>query len=222
MTSYIKWYNDIYIRKGIEGKTNDAWLIVEIINHDEYKLRNIQLNNINTIYDIGASIGVFSILAHRLFPTAKITCIDPNPHTIDLLKLNTKKFATVIEGCVSYDQDVYMVFGENDFEAGVSTNPQSKQYKVKPYTLKELIPNGCDLLKLDCEGMEYNIFEKENLNNIRYIIGEWHNTKKWNSFIINYVRQNPHWEYNVLIQHGNNGNFYMRNLKYGLLPNSLL
>jgi len=212
--NYIQWYDGIYIRKGIEGRNNDAWLIVEIINHDEYKLNSINFQNVNTILDVGASMGIFSILAHKKFPKAKITCIDPNPHTIGLLKKNVKSFATVIEGALSYEKDIYMVFGETDFEAGVSTNPRSKDYKVQPYTLKELIPNGCDLLKLDCEGGEYDLFEKEDLSNIKYIIGEWHNTNRWNAFMINYVRKFPYWEYNTLVQHGFNGNFYMRNLQY--------
>jgi FkbM family methyltransferase len=214
MYDYIKWHNDIYIRKGIVGRNNDAWLIVEVINHDEYKLNNLQLKNINTICDIGASIGVFSILAHRHFPNANIICVDPNPNTIELLRLNTENFAKVIEGCVSYDKNVYMVFGSQDYEASVSSNPRELKHKVKPYTLKQIIPEGCDLLKLDCEGAEYDIFEKEDLSNIRYIIGEWHNTIRWFSFLINYIAQNSYWNYTIIQNHDANGSFFMKNLKY--------
>ena len=212
---YIKWHNGIYIRKGIVGRDNDAWLIIENIYHDEYKLKSIPLNNIRLIYDIGASIGVFAIVAHQLFPCANITCVDPNPNTIELLKLNTKGFANVINGCISYDQnDVYMVFSKQDFDASVSSNPKEKSCKVQSYKLSEIMPGGCDLLKIDCEGMEYDIFEKEDLSNVRYIIGEWHNTSKWYSFLINYIAKNNYWSYSVIKDHDYNGNFYMRNMKY--------
>ncbi len=214
MHNYIKWHNDIYIRKGIVGRNNDAWLIVEVINHDEYKLNTIQLKNVNTICDIGASIGVFSILAHRHFSNAKIICVDPNPNTIELLRLNTENFAKVIDGCISDDKNVYMVFGSQDYEASVSSNPRELKYKVKPYTLKQIIPEGCDLLKLDCEGAEYDIFEKEDLSNVRYIIGEWHNTSKWFSFMLNYFSLNPYWSYTTIKNHDTNGSFFMKNLKY--------
>lgn len=214
MNDLVKWYDGTYIRKSIEGRDNDAWLVVEILNHDEYKLNSINFKNVKTILDVGASIGIFSVLIHKRFPKAKIKCIDPNPHTIEILRKNVENFAEVVEGCVSYEKDVYMIFGNNDYEASVSSNPQNKDFKVQPYTLKELIPNRCDLLKLDCEGVEYDIFEREDLSDIKYIIGEWHNTDRWNSFMINYVSKNNYWNYTVLKQHETNGNFYMKNRLY--------
>jgi FkbM family methyltransferase len=214
MNEYIRWYNDILIRRGMVGRNNDAWLVVEVMSNDEYRLKNLQLNNINTIVDIGASIGVFAVLAHQLFPTAKISCVDPNPHTFDLLKLNTQKFSKVVKGCVSYNKNSYMVFSDMDCEASITTHSNDGAYKVKSYKLRDIIPNGCDLLKMDCEGIEYDIFEQEDLSNVRYIIGEWHNTEKWYPFMINYIAKYPYWKYTTLKQHEVNGNFYMRNLMY--------
>ena len=217
MSKYIKWHDGIWIRKGMVGRDNDAWLIVETFNHNEYKLDKLELDNIHTICDVGASIGVFSILAHKLFPDAKITCIDPNPNTIGLLKANVKSFAKVIYGCIHYHKDAYIVFKNGrDFSTEISNEPNSDNIKVKPYTLKEIIPNGCDLLKLDCEGAEYDILEKEDLRNVRYILGEWHDTLKWYPFFVNYIAMHQYLTYDVITDNGNihTGHFFMKNLRY--------
>tara|TARA_Y100001958_G_C21144615_1_gene482347 strand:+ start:20 stop:790 length:771 start_codon:yes stop_codon:yes gene_type:complete len=68
------------------------------INYQRYKLfekKWLLQSNINTIIDIGANIGEFTIIFSGLFPGAEIYAFEPLPACYNQLKANTKGIPTI-------------------------------------------------------------------------------------------------------------------------------
>jgi len=143
------------------------------------------------VVDIGANVGVFAVWAARRLGAARIVAVEPSPPTAARLRRNLERNrtsgATVLQAAVGartaeavlyrrgqpslstlYEQDVY----------GSSFSPEAR---VRVVTLGEIFEeegiDGCDLLKLDCEGAEYEILfaaGRDTLDRIRHIVGEYH------------------------------------------------
>jgi FkbM family methyltransferase len=66
-------------------------LYVSLILNDEYGLRELALDGAkpDVFYDIGANVGLVSVMARMLFPTVRIVAVEPFPETFFLLKANT-------------------------------------------------------------------------------------------------------------------------------------
>lgn len=84
---YFKHYDRKYkLRNTCASKLKlgeiDSLELLEICKNSGYKIK--------TIYDIGAHIGVWSVLAKSIFPNSKIECFEPVEHHIGQLK-NTLK-----------------------------------------------------------------------------------------------------------------------------------
>ena len=68
------------------------------INYQRYKLFDkkwLLQSNINTIIDIGANIGEFTLIFSELFPGAEIYAFEPLPACYNQLKANTKGIPTI-------------------------------------------------------------------------------------------------------------------------------
>jgi FkbM family methyltransferase len=174
-------------------------LINEVVANDCYRISNLNLQKeIPTIVDVGANIGIFSYYAHTKYPKAKI-------YSFELMEDNyqkAKKRLLDIENIKLYNKGV---IGDSN-PCGVFTNENnpgghkvifedSKDYCNKNRFLNKHIPleveyikfseifeslagTSIDLLKLDCEGGEYDIlFQCEKLNyfdRIKNIVMEIH------------------------------------------------
>ena len=62
--------------------------IKTMLYNDDYRLRICGINYFDHILDIGANIGVFSILSTVLYPEAKIHAYEPCKKTYEYLKQN--------------------------------------------------------------------------------------------------------------------------------------
>jgi len=51
-------------------------------------LRSLPLGSISTVFDVGANVGTFSLMARFLHPTAQIIAIEPHGSTFQLLEKN--------------------------------------------------------------------------------------------------------------------------------------
>ncbi len=113
------------------------------------------------VLDIGANVGAFSIRAARYSP--HVVAVEPVAAEVlrENLRLNRAK-VTVIEGALGDGNP-----GEIDWDG--------TRVRVQTYTLANLIrmAGGCDFLKCDCEGAEWQI-RPEDLSGIRRIEMELH------------------------------------------------
>ncbi len=128
-----------------------------------------------TVIDIGANIGIFALYAAA--QGATVYAYEPFPKSADQFRQNTKNIPNIhLEqkavagqegtGFLNTDQDwIYHSLGDSGIP-------------VETVTLDSVLEKTgyCDVLKIDCEGSEYEILENcSNLNKIGRIVGEYHN-----------------------------------------------
>jgi FkbM family methyltransferase len=137
-----------------------AWVFRDIILDDEYGLTRLA-NKPATVLDVGGNIGLFALWAGVNFPQATIHVYEPNPALLGSLASNARQVgATVFAEGVS-GQDGYGAFIEN----GDSIVGQCKVAHagaislVSLQTAIERLGGSVDLLKLDCEGAEWEMFD---------------------------------------------------------------
>ena len=154
-------------------------LFRDIILDDEYNLKGLPNREIKTVADIGANVGVFAIAARIAFPNSVIHCYEPNsdntPHLNRLrkpLRLKTYKEAvSEIDGTCSLSKST-----AHDTSARISNLENGEISMVSLGTvLNRFDSKELDLLKLDCEGSEFEILkDSTNLRKCKFITLEYH------------------------------------------------
>jgi len=144
------------------------------------------------IIDIGGHIGAFALFALSKSPGADIYVYEPSQVNLDCLRATVKlnhaerqvhAFGTAV--CATAGKrDLYMSTNSAtnslfNAEAGTRSSAQ-----VDCVTLEDILRSNnmasCDLLKLDCEGAEYEILmntPSELFSKIHNIILEWHDVR---------------------------------------------
>lgn len=164
------------------------------IFHDE--IYSIDLNTQNPIiFDAGAHIGLSTLYFKSIYPNANITCFEPNPNVIELLKenifLNNIKCVTIQEIALGkrkcekdffVDSSGYGAFSTASFRKDAwDSSQKSKAIKVNVEKLSKYIDRDIDVLKIDVEGGEKDILEdlvnSNCLKRVRNIIMEYHPIK---------------------------------------------
>jgi FkbM family methyltransferase len=146
------------------------------------------LDRFRTIVDIGAHMGTFAVHAAESCPDARVYCFEPEQRNFDVLQRNIG--INGLEGRVSaFRCAVASSAGPRDLAVGESLMnsfhiiPDGASCQtVHCITLKEILAghrlDTIDLLKMNCEGAEYEILEGcscaefERIANIRL---EYHN-----------------------------------------------
>lgn len=184
----------------IETKTNRRFLVrngsrdVNTINEIFlFKIYSKYLNKIRdckNIVDIGANIGTFSIFAASKFKDSKVYAYEPSNDSFTLLKtnilMNNLSKRVVVEKKAVSDKN-----GKRNlhiYPSNYEANSLEKIWNL-PFYLEEVDVISindlfnynkivkCDILKIDCEGAEYEIINKiddKTLGNVKYIIIEYH------------------------------------------------
>jgi FkbM family methyltransferase len=157
--------------------TSNEWYIQtiksEIFENKLYdKFFTVEENDI--VLDFGASTGpyTYSILEKK---PKHVFCFEPSFEEFPTLVLNTRvgPVTCINKGVSNKEGQIFFnsLFG-NENKPGVAY-ATTFQNIISTYNL-----NKIDLIKTDCEGGEYDIFNVENLfwikQNVRKIVGEWH------------------------------------------------
>lgn len=169
-------------RRKIVGASSLAMLL-EIVSDDSYGLRTLDSTEINSVVDVGANVGVFSIAAVSRFPNAKVFAFEPSTCNFNNLKTNIEGlpiciFNSAVGGAdgqsslkIDGDPTSFYLSDENtDCIDGKYEVVEVKSLK----SILELVGGQIDLLKLDCEGAEYEILNTEWVCNVRHIRAEVH------------------------------------------------
>ncbi|HWY53268.1 MAG TPA: FkbM family methyltransferase [Terriglobales bacterium] len=135
----------------------------------------------NTIVDAGAHIGMASILFAQRYPMARIIAVEPEPSNFAALIRNTAPYKTItpIQAAL-WRQDGEVTLGpSNAHPKGAFQIVENGQQRVRAITMDTLMREtgieSIDLLKVDIEGAEVEVFEScPWISNARVIAIELH------------------------------------------------
>ena len=180
-------------------------------DYEKYYKKKFSLKKNDIVIDVGAHVGKFSIPLVREFSGINIFAFEPDPDNFECLEKNFHLNLDKVEKYNLYQSVVSNNVDEKIFSLGMFSttgslktigfsyeNKNAKHIKVKSITLEKLFKenniNNCALLKMDCEGSEYLIFEslpKDILNKINMIFIEVHITKDNNPLMLkSYLERN--------------------------------
>lgn len=192
---YGMWYGDKFV-PNVDGgtfkfkrnesfnlddlKKQSEFLFGEIFEYNVYNHQDGELKD-QTVIDIGANIGTFSIFA-LMNGAKKVYAFEPNIENFNTLVKNTKQFPNIIpinkainspgiKTCYTVLDDVLCQVKNDD----------SSEHNTECMSLEEAINITGEetvAVKIDCEGSEYDIFlptSDNTLNRIKIIYSEFHN-----------------------------------------------
>jgi len=186
-TTYTKFPAGIIMngRKIILSTPGDGGYLKDLINillDDEYGLSKIK-NAPLTIVDIGANIGLSSLYARSLFSNAVIHSYEPNPDVIEFTRKNLLQSNVLVfqEGVSNTSCLAEIILDKESRQARVAACESGNIKLVSFRTVLERIGGHIDLLKIDCEGSEWEILSNaEDFKNVKLIRMEYHFVKGYN------------------------------------------
>lgn len=189
----------IMLRNGFVFLTNNILDVLSIVenfsqqNQHDYFL-DTKISNQANIIDVGANIGAFSIFAAINYPESKIYCFEPDYQNyqklVKNLNLNKIKNVRTFNIAIGKKEGKIKLYSDSNGNFGTIG---SSTIKVSPTSVEinceilndVLVENRigtCDLLKLDCEGAEYDIIfslNQDSIKRIKYIVLEYHHTPNY-------------------------------------------
>lgn len=158
---------------------SDPLVMHEIFAENVYDMDPTRLAG-GWVVDIGANIGAFSYLCAR-YGAKQILVVEPDHENLEVCQRNLEDFED--RARIMYDDRALW----HEPTVLVATGPQDGNRQVQPgpgeimgVPLRDLLAqvDAVDVLKIDCEGGEYNITEAdvETLLRVRYLAMEFHTT----------------------------------------------
>lgn len=153
----------------------------------DYEAPGVAWRQARAIVDVGANVGSFTVWAALKAPNAKILSIEPNPGTFKFLRGNIE-----LNGLQSRVTAMGVAVGPSAGEAMLESVDHSLgtrlsrggrgEVPVIVETLPALLAQAgmgghIDVLKIDCEGMEYEVLEavgQEWLRSVGTLMCEYH------------------------------------------------
>jgi FkbM family methyltransferase len=164
-----------------------AWGIAYQIASGEYSLRGLEPYEGDRVIDIGANVGVYALWAARRGAT--VTAYEPSPTTFGHLRANTRRHAVksvqaAVVGRVAERASVRLYLHDERStrnsllgrEVGSGAR-LGRHVDVAAIEIDEVLAEPCDLLKIDCEGAEFAIFDEVGdaaLRRTRRVVVEFH------------------------------------------------
>lgn len=181
--------NNIIIK--IRTDSTDFFTFVNIWLLDEYFKNKINIQKNDIIIDIGGHIGLFALYASQYCKNGKIYSFEPVIENYNLflenIKNNNLTNVKAFNTAVSKNEGEVNLFLNDDQAAHSIFTKSNTVKKVNSTTLQKIFEKNkienCNLLKIDCEGAEYEILENlpiEYYKKIQKIVIECHfvETKK--------------------------------------------
>ncbi len=183
---------ELYFRNGTvvhsPPEVDLTFLFHEVWLDKLYEQEGYELSETDLVIDIGANIGTFAIYAASKAEKGEVLAFEPFPANADFLrrnvaesKLNNIKVfqKAVAETNEPRQLNISDEWIKHTLNTGISESSATSAIEIQCVTLDEVLGDKpvCDLLKIDCEGSEYEIFytlSPETLRKIRRIVGEYH------------------------------------------------
>ncbi len=188
--NFIFYYNEL--------DKSGLWCIDEIVRDNYYKLDLFSNIKSGHFIDIGANCGVATIILAKQNPESTIYSFEPDPNLFENLKKNVTEnnltnvklfnYAVTKNNINSLELYFHPLYtGGNTTYSDLDAfnnyfNKETNFINVNAISLDDIIKtNNIDtikLLKIDCEGAEYDIIsdsQEFKRNKIENMVGEFHN-----------------------------------------------
>jgi FkbM family methyltransferase len=150
--------------------------VINVWLDDEYGLGSIACPP-KTILDIGGNVGVFSLWAAHRFPGARIHAYEPNPRLIQFLQPNLHDLPVEIF-CAGLGAKQGKACMKDSGESRLASTLPRADGEIEIAPLAEAINRlggSVDLMKIDCEGAEWDLFEdRASFRRVKEIRMEYH------------------------------------------------
>lgn len=176
---------------------SDIRVFKQIFVDNEYDSLNLP-ETAKTIIDLGANIGLSALFFIKKFPTSRIVAVEPDAVNFSIMEKNLEKFSKSVSFLQAAiwptDGEVSLVEEDDDHaslgawgyrtEASNGNSGLSVKAVAIPTIMKQYDMDFVDILKVDIEGAEYELFEKyyeDWIDKVGLIIIETHDRFKPNS-----------------------------------------
>lgn len=144
---------------------------------------------VHSILDLGAYIGLSALYFHQRFPNATIVAVEPDPENFALLQRNTAGIAAIIPvqaAAWTHDGTIQLSdpgIGAWGYQVSDQPSPETTRPVAAvsiPTLLARLPSQRCDLMKVDVEGAEKELFENSAgwIDQINAVVIELHDRFK--------------------------------------------
>lgn len=173
--------------------------ILEIVTNNEYQLNLFTDNKDKVFFDIGANIGIATIIMAKLNPESIIYSFEPNKLIFEMLlkniKFNNLTNVKAFNLAVSNKINKHLTLSLHNTWSGASSTcadqhkffdhwNTNNSYTVDCISFDDVINNNnidsIHLLKIDCEGAEFDIIYDSELFKtgiVKNMVGEFHDLK---------------------------------------------
>jgi FkbM family methyltransferase len=148
----------------------------KILFQDCYRLGKVP-GKVDSILDIGANVGIFCLAARHFYPKAVIHAYEPNRSLEPYLRAHCDPLAIAVHGTAVGTEagSVSLVFRENSLHSVVGAGALGPVPQDAFRQTIERLGGHVDILKLDCEGAEWSLFEDvQSWKRVRYLTMEYH------------------------------------------------
>ncbi len=181
------------------GGTNSTTyrVMVDILWNDEYRLGAIR--DPRCIVDLGANVGVFALTVAKRFPNAHIYAVEPVPETfaqlVENIRLSGVTNVTPLQNAVAHTYGTRTLYlGESSVEHTLFPSLLGDHGNPSHHITVETLPlshfGTCDVLKVDVEGAEYELFE-DTIPDCDYLMMDVHRIEgtAMNAFLQRFEKQ---------------------------------
>jgi FkbM family methyltransferase len=167
-------YEDFELKiSDLDGSETLIHLEREVLNGDEYGFKTMKFDDGDVIVDIGANVGLVSVVLGKKFPNTKIYSFEPHPINFSNLVNNLKENG--VTNVNPHNLAIYSTDNEilkmtfNTINTGSSScfkNDENSE-EVKTISLDTIIKENnitkIKFLKIDCEGAEFDALQNSKL-----------------------------------------------------------
>lgn len=170
------------------GHSGLAAALLELWFEDEYRVKRVPVPSGCVVVDAGANVGLFSIQIARRAPAARVIAIEPEQQCFECLQANLRAFSLTNVEVHRLGLGRHTGFAEIE-KAARSLDNRLVNFAAKPKgsdsvaivsmddLFDRLVLNEVELLKMDIEGSEYDVFSNvhtETLTKIKTLVAEFH------------------------------------------------
>lgn len=217
-TAYFRLTNEEFVvfktRNGLKIKlrvnSTDFMQFVTVWLQREYDRPNFEIKNNDTVIDVGAHIGLFTLFAAQNCKKGTIYSFEPIKENYEVLlsQIAINSLANVIPlnaAVTNREGSVKIYLNEDDSGHSISSvtnnSVQVESKSLNSFLEREI--KRCDFLKLDCEGAEYEIIEsltRGSMDKIEKMCIEYHNAVEHRDLLDNLLRKLRDAAYDVTVK----------------------